>query len=88
MAAAADMTEGERSVMIKGMVAGLAARLDQEPDDLEGWVMLIRSYSILGDRGAASQAFAQARDHFTGNQDAVQRLDETAAEFSVQAPEQ
>ncbi|MGH6802886.1 MAG: TPR domain-containing protein [Methyloceanibacter sp.] len=85
VAAAADMTEGERAAMIKGMVAGLAARLDQEPDDLEGWVILIRSYSILGDRDAASRAFARARDHFTGNQDAIHRLDESAAEVGVQA---
>jgi cytochrome c-type biogenesis protein CcmH len=33
--------------MIEGMVAQLAARLEQNPDDLEGWRMAARSYRQL-----------------------------------------
>lgn len=33
---------------IEGMVAGLAARLGEQPDDPEGWLMLARSYMVLG----------------------------------------
>ena len=43
MAAAAEMTQEDRDDMIAGMVAGLAARLDEQPNDPEGWAMLIRS---------------------------------------------
>ena len=32
------------AAMIEGMVSGLAARLKDEPDDVEGWLRLIRSY--------------------------------------------
>ena len=33
--------------LIEGMVAGLAARLEQNPNDLEGWRMLARSQIVL-----------------------------------------
>ena len=34
--------------MIEGMVSRLAERLKAEPDDVEGWLRLIRSYVVLG----------------------------------------
>ena len=67
IAAAADMTSDERDDMIAGMVAGLAARLDEEPDDADGWMMLIRSYSTLGELEKAQQAIETARLHFADN---------------------
>jgi cytochrome c-type biogenesis protein CcmH len=42
------------------MVAGLAQRLQQQPDDLEGWVMLGRSYKYMKQYEGAAAAFAQA----------------------------
>jgi cytochrome c-type biogenesis protein CcmH len=42
---------------IDEMVAKLAARLQQEPDDLKGWVMLARTYSILKRYGEAETAY-------------------------------
>ncbi|UHD44849.1 c-type cytochrome biogenesis protein CcmI [Aureimonas altamirensis] len=53
----------ERRQRIEGMVAGLAARLEAAPGDVEGWKRLIRSYAILGDgarAGAALQAAGRA----------------------------
>ena len=49
--------------MIQGMVAGLAAKLDANPDDPDGWIKLVRAYSVLGDtaRRDATLAKAQAR---------------------------
>lgn len=44
---------------IEGMVANLAARLKNEPDNIEGWNMLARSYNALGRYEQASQAYAQ-----------------------------
>ena len=35
--------------MIRGMVEGLAARLEEEPDDPEGWARLARSWRVLGE---------------------------------------
>jgi cytochrome c-type biogenesis protein CcmH len=42
---------------IDEMVAKLAARLQQQPDDLEGWVMLARTYSILKRYSDAEDAY-------------------------------
>jgi cytochrome c-type biogenesis protein CcmH len=42
---------------IDEMVAKLAARLQQQPDDLKGWVMLARSYTILKRYGEAEAAY-------------------------------
>jgi cytochrome c-type biogenesis protein CcmH len=33
---------------IEGMVSSLATRLAQQPDDIDGWLMLGRSYMVLG----------------------------------------
>jgi cytochrome c-type biogenesis protein CcmH len=45
---------------IKAMVAGLAARLEQQPDDAQGWLMLGRSYKHLKQFDKAVPAFAKA----------------------------
>lgn len=45
---------------IEGMVAGLAAKLEKEPDNLQGWVMLARSYKAMGRLGPAEKAFDRA----------------------------
>ena len=42
--------------MIEGMVASLAERLKREPDDVEGWLRLIRSYAVLGRQDEAAEA--------------------------------
>jgi cytochrome c-type biogenesis protein CcmH len=45
---------------IEGMVERLAARLKQNPDDVEGWKMLGRSYGVLGRFPEAIEAYAEA----------------------------
>lgn len=45
---------------IEAMVAQLERRLTETPDNLEGWVMLGRSYVVLGQYGAAVQAWERA----------------------------
>jgi cytochrome c-type biogenesis protein CcmH len=45
---------------IEGMVARLAARLEANPDDPKGWLMLARSYKNLGRYGDAANAYGKA----------------------------
>ena len=45
---------------IDEMVARLAERLQQQPDDLKGWVMLARSYTIMKRYSDAEAAYANA----------------------------
>jgi len=45
---------------VEAMAEKLAARLKEQPDDVEGWGMLGRSYSVLGKHAQAMAAFKQA----------------------------
>jgi cytochrome c-type biogenesis protein CcmH len=60
MSAAAEMPEAQRDAMIRGMVAKLADHLQSEPDDLEGWLRLGRSYAVLGETDKSVDAYANA----------------------------
>ena len=53
MAAAAKMSPAERQQMIRGMVEGLADRLEEEPNDPQGWQRLVRVYGVLGEKEKA-----------------------------------
>lgn len=67
----------------KAMVAGLAARLKDNPDDAAGWQRLIRAYSVLGQRAEAQQALADARKTFAGKSDVQLQLDAQAKELKL-----
>jgi cytochrome c-type biogenesis protein CcmH len=58
--AAQDMSPQDRDQMIRGMVASLAARLEENPNDAEGWERLARSYRVLGETAKAADAEARA----------------------------
>ncbi|MGE0223250.1 MAG: c-type cytochrome biogenesis protein CcmI [Acetobacteraceae bacterium] len=60
MAAAAQMPEAERKAMVRGMVDRLAARLDSQPDDVDGWMRLGRARSVLGEADKAADAYERA----------------------------
>ncbi|MGQ3292429.1 MAG: c-type cytochrome biogenesis protein CcmI, partial [Shinella sp.] len=44
VAAAQDMSTGDRQQMIAGMVESLATKLQDDPNNFEGWTRIIRSY--------------------------------------------
>ena len=46
-----DVAHGQQQADFRRMVATLAERLEDEPEDLEGWTMLARSYRVLGEWG-------------------------------------
>jgi len=58
--AAMEKPADDRQDMIEGMVASLAARLAEDPNDPEGWVRLIRSKTVLGRHGEAEQDLRSA----------------------------
>jgi cytochrome c-type biogenesis protein CcmH len=74
--AAASMSPEERQKMIEGMVGGLAARLEKSPNDIEGWLRLIRAYGVLGKKPEAQAALAKARETFAKDKASLSRLDE------------
>jgi cytochrome c-type biogenesis protein CcmH len=52
---------------INNMVARLAQKLESEPDNVEGWIMLARSYNALGRFAEAAAAYAKAEARFPQN---------------------
>ncbi|NEJ71626.1 c-type cytochrome biogenesis protein CcmI [Rhizobium phaseoli] len=56
VAAADNMSAGDRQQMIRGMVASLDAKLSEDPNNFEGWMRLVRSYAVLNDKDRAAGA--------------------------------
>ncbi len=76
IAAARDMSEGDRSAMIRGMVDRLATRLKQNGDDVEGWLRLVRAYVVMGERDKAKGALSDARQAVAGDAERLRKLNE------------
>lgn len=76
IAAASSLRPAEQQDMAEGMVARLAARLESNPRDPEGWIMLMRSYRTLGRDGEARAALGKALAANPGQREAL----ESAAE--------
>ncbi|MBX3455996.1 c-type cytochrome biogenesis protein CcmI [Ferrovibrio sp.] len=60
MEAAQTMSAEDRAEMIRGMVESLAQRLEQQPNDLEGWLRLARAREVLRQPKEAADAYAKA----------------------------
>ena len=56
------MSEGDRSAFIKNMVDGLAQDLKENPNNLNGWLNLGRSYGVLGQWQKSADAYKQATE--------------------------
>ena len=59
-AAIAALPPEERAAAVEAMVAGLAARLEAEPDNPDGWRMLAQSYAAMGRAGESAGAWREA----------------------------
>jgi cytochrome c-type biogenesis protein CcmH len=76
VAAAADLGPEQRMAMIRGMVEKLSDRLHQDGTDLEGWLRLVRSYMVLGERDKARAAAGDARHALASDPEKLRRIDE------------
>jgi cytochrome c-type biogenesis protein CcmH len=65
------------------MVAGLAARLKDNPDDAAGWQRLIRAYTVLGETDKAKEALAIARKTFAAQKSVLADLDAQAKDLKL-----
>jgi cytochrome c-type biogenesis protein CcmH len=73
----------QRSNAIRGMVGGLAEKLSKNGHDLQGWLQLIRSYVVLGERQEAKAAVASARAQLAGEAQASARIDELVRQLGL-----
>jgi cytochrome c-type biogenesis protein CcmH len=75
----------QSNATIRGMVDGLANRLEGSPRDVEGWTRLMRSRVVLGERGAAATAFRKALDVFKDDAAASAKIMAAAVELGLKA---
>ncbi|CAK7255341.1 MULTISPECIES: c-type cytochrome biogenesis protein CcmI [unclassified Shinella] len=85
MAAAQDMSADDRQQMISGMVESLAAKLQENPDNIEGWMRIIRSYVVLDQRPKAEAALQTALKTFPADSDNGKQLLALARDLSISA---
>lgn len=83
VAATQDLSPQQRDEMIRGMVGRLEARLAQDGDDIEGWLRLMRAWSVLGEADKAKATVSQARTHFAKDDGALGRIDALARELGL-----
>ena len=83
MRAAEATLPAERSAMIRGMVDGLANRLEQSPRDADGWIKLIRSRVVLGETELAKQALARGLEVFSDDQQQRDRIATAAQQLGL-----
>ncbi len=84
IAAAGQLAPAERTGMIQGMVARLAQKMAENGSDVEGWLRLIKAYSVLGERDKALAAAANARSALAGNSDNLRRIGELTKELGLE----
>ena len=63
------------------IVTKLAARLEKQPNDLQGWRMLARSYAVMGDYAKTVQTYNKIMARFENNPDVLSDY----AEFLAQS---
>ncbi|OWV84678.1 c-type cytochrome biogenesis protein CcmI [Rhizobium sp. R693] len=82
-AAAGSMRSGQEAEMIRRMVDGLDARLTTDPNNLDGWLKLIRSYAILKDDGQALAALRRGLAAFPADSEQGKQLLALARELEI-----
>ncbi len=83
MAAADEMSEEDRQMMIQGMVEGLAARLAEDGGTPEEWAQLITALGVLGEVDRATAIVTEARTVFAASPDALSLIEGAAARAGV-----
>ncbi len=78
--------EGTQNASAQSTIEGLAAGLQANPADADGWVTLGRAYAARGDDGKAAEAFEHARNLRPGDESIA--LAEAEALLSDRQPEE
>lgn len=81
--AAAAMSPSEQAAMARGMVESLAARLETDPRNPQGWIMLMRGRKVLGDQAGAVAALEQAKAAYADDPRQVSQFIESAQGLGI-----
>jgi len=58
--------------------------LQRDGSDIDGWLRLVRAYTVIGDRGKAISAVADARRALGHDADKLRRLDDLIKELKLE----
>jgi cytochrome c-type biogenesis protein CcmH len=75
----------EHDAAVLSMVDGLANRLDGSPRDIDGWLLLMRSRVVLGERDIAAAALRKALEVFKDDSTASAKITAIAIELGLTA---
>ena len=78
-----DQANNQTDEMVRGMVSKLAERLKRDGSDIDGWMRLVRSYVVLGEREKAATAVTAARESIGADADKRRRFDEFVKSLGV-----
>jgi cytochrome c-type biogenesis protein CcmH len=81
--AAQGLSPEQQQTMIRGMVDGLEAKLNRNPDNAEGWIMLVRSRMQLAQPDKAGKALKTGLEALRHDSTAANRLREAAKSAGV-----
>jgi cytochrome c-type biogenesis protein CcmH len=84
VAAASNLNADQQMAMVRGMVERLAERLGRDGSDVEGWLQLVRSYIVLGERDKARDAAADARRALAAEPEKLQRINELVKGLGIE----
>ncbi|MCM2400382.1 c-type cytochrome biogenesis protein CcmI [Rhizobium sp. S153] len=87
VAAAQDMSAGDRMAMIRGMVDSLDAKLKDDPKNFEGWMRLVRSYAMLKEPERAVGALKDGLAAFPADGEEGKQLIAMARELGLPVEE-
>ena len=82
--AIAALPAADRLQAIHGMVDGLASRLQADGHDADGWLKLVRAYTVLGETDKAKGALADARRNLASDAGSLARLEGLARELGLE----
>ena len=83
MQAATALPKGAQDAMVQGMVDGLEAKLKANPNNAQGWIMLMRSRMQLGETAKASAALQGVLAAFKNDGESARKLREAAASLGI-----
>lgn len=83
MQEAAALPAGQQEAMIANMVEGLDKRLQSNPNDANGWIMLMRSRQQLGQTVQAKKAMADGLAAFKNDGAEAKRIREAAMALGI-----
>lgn len=85
IAAAASMSEADRTAMVEGMVGQLMDRLASQGGSSQEWAQLISALAVLGRTDQAAAIWQEAQGVFADQPDDLARVNQAAARANLQA---